>query len=137
MDAPVIRAFGGVVWEPGEDGEISVLVVHRPRHADWSFPKGKAEPGETPEETAAREVEEETGVRCDVGDLLGEVRYPVDGQGTKVVGLFSMRPVSRRRRPADDEVDEQAWWSVTEAPRRLSYDSDREMLGRLVSRLDG
>ncbi len=137
VEVPVVRAFGGVVWKRGPGGEISVLVVHRPRHADWSFPKGKAEPGESPEETAVREVEEETGVRCAVDDLLGEVRYPLDEQQSKVVGLFAMRPVSWQERRHDDEVDEQAWWPVAEAPGRLSYEGDREILARLVARLGG
>ena len=58
-----IRASGGVVLRDGPNGP-EVLVVHRPRYDDWSLPKGKREPGETDEQCAVREVEEETGVRC-------------------------------------------------------------------------
>jgi 8-oxo-dGTP diphosphatase len=58
----VVRAAGGVVVR--DEQSLEVLVVHRPRYDDWSFPKGKAAPGERDEECAVREVEEETGLLC-------------------------------------------------------------------------
>ena len=54
--------------------------MHRPRYDDWSLPKGKLEPGESHEDAAVREVEEETGCRCELGDELPSVRY-IDRKG--------------------------------------------------------
>jgi 8-oxo-dGTP pyrophosphatase MutT (NUDIX family) len=75
-----VRAAGGVVWRRGADGAVEVLVVHRPKYDDWSFPKGKLDPGETEEECALREVDEETGLRCELGEELPTTMY-VDRKG--------------------------------------------------------
>ena len=64
------KAAGGVVVRDGE-----VVVVHRPRYEDWTLPKGKLDPGETLEEAALREVEEETGLRCRLVRELPPVAY--------------------------------------------------------------
>ena len=81
----VVRAAGGVVLRPDGDS-YEVLLVHRPRYDDWSFPKGKRVRDETDAETALREVEEETGYRCELGADLGTVEY-VDGRGRQTVRL--------------------------------------------------
>ena len=73
---PVVRAAGGVVRRRTKNGRNEYALVHRPRYDDWSLPKGKLEPGETDEETAEREVEEETGVRARLLDELSPTRYP-------------------------------------------------------------
>ena len=59
-----------------------MLVVHRPRYDDWTFPKGKAEPGESDEECAVREVAEETGLRCELVRELGSTSYADRAGGT-------------------------------------------------------
>ena len=74
MDA-VIRAAGGVVSRVGDDGTVEVLLVHRPKHDDWTLPKGKLEPGESYEEAAIREIEEETSLRCTLGRQLPSTAY--------------------------------------------------------------
>ena len=67
-----IRAAGGVLVRDG-----AVLLVHRPRYDDWSFPKGKLDKGETDEQCAVREVEEETGLRCRLdAELLHSEQRP-------------------------------------------------------------
>ena len=66
----VVRAAGGVVVRDGR-----VLLVHRPKYDDWTFPKGKAEEGESDEECAVREVAEETGLRCTLAQELGATEY--------------------------------------------------------------
>ena len=71
----MIEAAGGVVWRRGSKGSLKVLLVHRDRYDDWSFPKGKLDAGESHRHAALREVEEETGLRCKTGDELPEVRY--------------------------------------------------------------
>ena len=69
-----------------------MLLVHRPRYDDWTLPKGKNEPGERDEDAALREVEEETGFRCTLGDPAGETRYD-DAKGRpKVVRYWVMEP---------------------------------------------
>ena len=71
----VIRASGGLVIRERDGGEREVLVVHRPRYDDWSFPKGKLKPDETDEECALREVAEETGLVCELGEELPSTEY--------------------------------------------------------------
>jgi 8-oxo-dGTP diphosphatase len=119
----VIRAAGGVVVRDGR-----VLVVHRPGHDDWSFPKGKLEAGETWEQAALREVEEETGLRCTVGAFLGSAFYDVDA-GPKEVRYWQMGAEGDAA-PAT-EVDELRWLTPAEAEGLLTYDYDRSLLARL------
>jgi 8-oxo-dGTP pyrophosphatase MutT (NUDIX family) len=122
----MIRAAGGVVVRETGEG-IEVLVVHRPRYDDWTFPKGKAEPGESDEDCALREVEEETGLRCKLDRELRSTSY-VDAQGRpKLVRYWLMRPVAGELRYVN-EVDDARWMSQEEAAGRLSYDRDLPVL---------
>ena len=75
MAAKEVRAAGGVVARASGDG-VEVVLVHRPRYDDWSLPKGKLEPGESWEDGALREVEEETGLRCELGEELDPTATP-------------------------------------------------------------
>jgi 8-oxo-dGTP diphosphatase len=72
----VVRAGGGIVWRHGEGGGVEIVLVHRPVYDDWSFPKGKLDPGETEAQAALREVQEETGLRCRLGREVGNQRLP-------------------------------------------------------------
>ena len=120
----VVRAAGGIVVRDGR-----VLVVHRPEYEDWSFPKGKLVEGESWEEGALREVEEEAGVRCELGDEVGRTRY-VDSRGrNKEVRYFRM--TSADEPTAQNEVDEVRWVTPDEAARLLSYERDRSLLSNL------
>ena len=74
-DAAEVKASGGVVWRRRDDGSPELVVVHRPRYDDWSLPKGKLDPGESWEDAALREVEEEVGLRCRLGDDVGALRF--------------------------------------------------------------
>ena len=121
-----MRAAGGVVWRPAEKGP-EVLLVHRPRYDDWSLPKGKADPGESDEDCARREVEEETGLRCELGPHVADSHY-VDGRGRmKVARYWAMRPVDGDFEPGP-EVDEVRWLPLDEARRQLSYKRDVDVL---------
>ena len=119
----VVRAAGGIVVRDG-----SVLLVHRPRYDDWSFPKGKLEGDESWEEGAIREVEEETGLRCEVGPLAGSTRYFV-AQGPKEVRYFRM--TSDGEAVAQNEVDEVRWALIEEARALLTHERDRKLLEKV------
>jgi 8-oxo-dGTP diphosphatase len=104
-----------------------VLLVHRPRYDDWTLPKGKLEPGETHEQAAAREVEEETGLRCELGRELPSTSYR-DGKGRpKTVRYWVMRPLEGDFRP-HKEVDEVRWVSPAAARELLSHRHDHDVL---------
>jgi mutator protein MutT len=116
-----VKAAGGVVLRDGK-----VAIAHRPRYDDWSFPKGKLDPGETWEQAARREVEEEIGLRCRLGEELPATEYRVP-RGRKVVRYWLMEPESGEFSP-NEEVDEMRWMPPAEAAGLLSYDHDRELL---------
>jgi 8-oxo-dGTP pyrophosphatase MutT (NUDIX family) len=120
-----VRAAGGVVCRPGANGPC-VAVVHRPRYDDWSLPKGKLDRGETWEEAALREVQEEIGLRCRLGRELTAAEYLVRS-GRKVVRYWLMEPESGAFAP-NEEVDEMRWLSPDEAVRTLTYDHDRALV---------
>ena len=123
----VIRASGGLVVREGEGGEREVLVVHRPRYDDWSFPKGKLERGETDEDCALREVAEETGLVCELGEELPATEYTDASGRPKRVRYWLMRPVGGRLEFLH-EVDEARWVSREEARALLSYGRDHGLV---------
>ena len=121
-----VRAAGGVVWRPVGEG-IEVLLVHRPEYHDWSLPKGKADPGESDEDCARREVEEETGLLCEVGEHVADTSYDDRAGRPKVARYWAMRPLSGGFVPGR-EVDEVRWLPVKEALVLLSYERDAQVL---------
>jgi 8-oxo-dGTP diphosphatase len=130
-----VRAAGGIVHRRAPDGEWQVLLVHRPRYDDWSLPKGKADPGERDEETALREVEEETGLRCTLGVPAGRTRYRDSKGRDKVVHYWLMQPEASAATAEDafvpnDEVDAVHWCTIPEAISRLTYSHDRKLLAK-------
>jgi 8-oxo-dGTP pyrophosphatase MutT (NUDIX family) len=133
---PVVRAGGGIVRRRGESGDYEFAIVHRPKYDDWSLPKGKVDEGESDQEAALREVEEETGVRCTLGPEVGVVRYR-DAKGrSKQVRYWLMEPVESGRpaqfRP-NHEIDDLRWCPAAEAGKLLSYGHDR----RLIADVEG
>jgi len=126
-----VRAAGGLVARRHASGATEVLIVHRPRYDDWTFPKGKNEPGESDEDCALREVEEEAGIRCSLGPEVGVTRY-TDGRGRdKTARYFLMRPLAGAFRP-EAEVDAIEWLAPDEAAERLSYRRDVPLLEGLA-----
>ncbi|SDQ71833.1 NUDIX hydrolase [Actinopolyspora saharensis] len=129
--APTIHAAGAVLWRATQEGEPEVAVVHRPRHGDWSLPKGKLDPGETLAHAAAREVSEETGLDCVLSRHLRRISYtvptPEGCRARKFVHYFAARA-----RPgefvANEEVDRMHWVPVTRAHEWLTYTDDNSVL---------
>jgi 8-oxo-dGTP diphosphatase len=120
-----IRAAGGVVVRDGR-----IVVVHRPRYDDWSLPKGKLDAGETWEDAALREVEEETGLRVRLEDELEPAHYLSKGK-PKTVRYWRMSVVDEPGNEPDDEVDDLRWLTPDEAIRVLSYEHDVQLVRSL------
>lgn len=123
----VVHAAGGVVYRTNERSEIEVLLVHRPKYADWTFPKGKVLSGETDEACALREVEEETGLLCAREAELPGTSYQDHKGRPKVVRYWAMHSVAGIAHPRN-EVDAVRWTSLASAAEILTYERDRELL---------
>jgi 8-oxo-dGTP diphosphatase len=132
----VVRAAGGLVWRSGDGGEPETLLVHRPKYDDWSFPKGKCDVDEDDERCAVREVEEETGLRCRLGDELPTSEYTDPKGRPKRVRYWAMTPVDGEFEPTD-EIDEIRWCTLTEARDVLSYRRDVVILDALAELAEG
>ena len=127
-DQEVVRAAGGVVWRRVPDGGVEVLLVHRDRYDDWTFPKGKLDPGETWEQAAVREVHEETGIVPVLGDEIGATDY-VDSQGRpKRARYWAMTVGEDSGFAPDDEITARAWLPVDGVAARLTYRRDVPIL---------
>jgi 8-oxo-dGTP diphosphatase len=125
----VVRAAGGVVTRE-VDGTTQVLVVHRPRYDDWSFPKGKAERGESDEECALREVEEETGLHCALAVELPSTEY-IDAHGRPKRVRYWRMEATGGDLAYRHEVDEARWLPPDKASALLSYPRDLVLLDAL------
>lgn len=125
-----VRAAGGVAWRTSPTG-FEVLLVHRPEYDDWTIPKGKVDPGETDEECAVREVEEETGLRCRLGRELPSIRWIDRFKRPKVARYWLMEAELGLEAGPQNEVDAVEWLPVAAAIERLSYPRDAEVLRAL------
>jgi 8-oxo-dGTP diphosphatase len=125
----VIQAAGGVVVR--EDGRVAV--VHRQRYDDWSLPKGKLDAGETFEQAALREVEEETGLRTRLVRELPSTRYRDNKDRPKLVRYWLMEIEDDPGFAPNDEVDELRWIAPAEAAGLLTYERDRELVADAVA----
>ncbi len=135
---PAVSAAGALVWRYGST-EPEVVVIHRPKWADWSLPKGKLDPGESTPAAAVREVLEETGLRVRLGIPLPEQQYTVgDGQPrAKVVSYWAAQPgfhADLRHFQPNDEVDAVRWLPLSRARQQLSYAHDVELVEALAQR---
>ncbi len=131
----VVIAAGAVCWRIAK-GKVRVLLVHRAARADVSLPKGKLDPGETPPQTAVREIEEETGLRIALGVPLGTVEYTLGGGREKVVyywaGEVTDAALEATTFSPNDEIAALEWLTIDKARAALSYDRDREVLDRFA-----
>jgi 8-oxo-dGTP diphosphatase len=130
----LIRAAGGLLWRNSTQGR-QLLVVHRLRYDDWTLPKGKLEKGESWEQAALREVEEETGCKATIDDFAGLISYAPGGT-PKVVLFFHMSPLGECKEiPAESgrEVDGYRWITVPEVLRLLSYEGEKKLLREIMA----
>jgi 8-oxo-dGTP diphosphatase len=124
----VRRAAGGVISRRNGRGEVEVLLVYRAgSQRDWTFPKGKVEPGEADEACALREVREETNLHCALGDELPPVAYQDRRGRPKVVRYWAMSIVKGEARPCN-EVAAVRWLGIEGAFSLLTYPRDRDLL---------
>jgi 8-oxo-dGTP diphosphatase len=128
----MVRAAGGVISRRNRDGRLEVLLVHRGEQRDWSFPKGKREPGESDEECALREVEEETGLRCTLSAELPSVSYHDKRGRAKIVRYWAMTAPTGDAAP-HNEVDAVRWLAIDAAASLLTYPRDRELLATFAA----
>lgn len=140
-----VLAAGTVCWRrvARADGSerIMVLLIHRTKQRDVSFPKGKLDPGESMPQAAVRETEEETGLAVVLGANLGTVHYRLPGNGEKTVQYWAAEvreeTVQASTFVPNREVEALEWVTLKQARKRLSYDADRDILEvfrRLVER---
>jgi 8-oxo-dGTP diphosphatase len=130
-----IYAAGAVLWRE-VSGQLLIAVIHRARYDDWSFPKGKQDPGENLPQTAVREIREETGLSIKLGVRLKVVHYTVGGNIPKEVHYWAARvsdsALAKSKFKPSEEVEKVEWKSPEEVRGLLTYDFDREVLNRLL-----
>lgn len=139
-----MHAAGAIVWRPSrKSGELEILLIHRPRWRDWSFPKGKLKAHEPLHRCAVREVYEETGVHIILGQPLGWQYYETDDLKWKEVRYWAAKVTDKTgvvgqsrpkfSRAKHSEVDDAVWVDSKEAEGLLTYDYDRKLLRRLLA----
>jgi 8-oxo-dGTP pyrophosphatase MutT (NUDIX family) len=146
-NAAVEREFsaGGVLVRTIRGRTMVAAIRPRGRATVWALPKGRVDDGESPAETAVREVREETGVEGRLVEKLGDVRYVYTASWKggerifKVVSFFLLCAGRGRINEIDDamriEVDEARWLPLAEAPKLLSYDGERAMAAKALERI--
>jgi len=134
-----VFAAGALCWRE-VDGELLLALVHRSRYNDWSWPKGKVDPGETLPQTAVREILEETGLSIKLGQRIHISNYILPNGAHKEVHYWAARVsdavVARSRFKPDEEVSEVRWVTVAEARELMTYDYDHEVLDKLVAKYE-
>jgi 8-oxo-dGTP diphosphatase len=129
----VILAAGGLVWRKSARGR-EIALVHRPKYDDWTLPKGKLSAGESWQDCAVREVEEETGLEVRLGGFAGSCSY-LTKRAPKIVLFWHMEVEGSTRFAGErlDEVDALEWLGVDEARRRLTHRRERRVLAEGVA----
>lgn len=123
----IVLAAGAILWRR-ENGVLKVLLIHRDRYDDWSWPKGKLDKGESISEAAVREIKEETGLKVCLGVKLQEIEYKLDNGQRKVVHYWAAevtdKALAQQRFVPDEEVGSLEWFTVSDAKKKLTYKHD-------------
>ena len=132
---------GGVVYRVREDGAVELVLVARPSSNLWALPKGTPEPGESIEETALREVSEETGLQVEIVAPVCSIEYSFKlmSEGVrieKVVHHFLMRARDGDVSLHDHEYDVVDWFETSEALRRMTYANERAVVERAAELIE-
>lgn len=130
---------GGVVWRRAADGAVEVVLCGRTSEKIWGLPKGTPDPGEAIEETALREVREETGLEVAIGERLGSIEYWFTANGVryhKQVHHWLMSPTGGDVMLHDHEFDAVDWFPIADARKRVSYVNERRILDMAVAQLE-
>lgn len=131
-----IYAAGAILWRE-EKGKLLVALIHRNRHNDWSWPKGKVDPGELLPETAVREIAEETGLKIKLGPRLKIVNYKIPNGTPKEVHYWAARvsptALAKSKFKPSEEVESVEWRTPEEARKLLTYEFDSEVLDELMA----
>ena len=133
---------GGVVYRRAPEGGVEIVLVARPAQRLWALPKGTPEPGESIEQTARREVTEETGLQVEIAGDLGSIRYryAIQREGVlvqKVVYYYLMEPTGGDVSLHDHEYDVVDWVDIHLARERMSYSNDRAVVERAAAMVVG
>ncbi|WP_067814693.1 NUDIX hydrolase [Actinomadura kijaniata] len=134
--AEVVSAAGTLLWRGSGTGAADgpeIAVIHRPRYDDWTFAKGKVDPGEHVLRAAVRETVEETGIVPRLGRRLPTVTYPLRDGRTKRVDWWAAEPAASASFTPNEEVDEVAWLTPARAAERLSYSHEVDLLHELLA----
>lgn len=130
-----IYAAGAILWRE-EKGKLLIALIHRSRHNDWSFPKGKVDPGEYFPESAVREISEETGLKIRLGVKLPTANYTVPSGEAKEVHYWAARvsdkALSESNFEPSEEVAKVDWMTPEQAQKLLTYTFDNEVLDALL-----
>ncbi len=124
--ADVVEAAGGLLWRETPEGR-ELALVHRLRYDDWTIPKGKRDPGERWQETALREVQEETGCKAQLTSFAGSTAYTVKGVA-KIVLFWNMVLREELSFTPNEEVDQLLWLPAEEAFKKLSHETEKTLL---------
>jgi ADP-ribose pyrophosphatase YjhB (NUDIX family) len=131
---------GGVLYRPADPERYQVALVGRSAQGTWGLPKGTPSEGESIEQTALREVTEETGIKPKLVAPLGSIQYYFVARNTrfhKVVHFYLMEAVGGDVSQHDHEYDLVEWFDLDEAVERLSYPNEVEMVRMARARLLG
>jgi 8-oxo-dGTP pyrophosphatase MutT (NUDIX family) len=133
---------GGVIYRQVEEA-LEVCLIATQGGKTWQLPKGIIEDGEPPEETALREVSEETGLQGDIVANLGKIEYwyvdtytgPDPIRVSKRVYFYLLRCTGGSTEDHDDEVEQARWFPLEQAPRRLSFENERKVVRKAAEAL--
>ncbi len=139
---PVIDAVsaGGVVWRRDPEGGIEVVIGYEARERRWALPKGTPDRGESIEETALREVVEETGLQVALGEKVGVIDYWFSRDGRryhKRVHHWLMTAEGGHFAERDHEFDEVIWAPANEALAQITFETERTILEQALAALEG